>query len=152
MFEVSHSAIAKATRTDVWNVWQKVENWPSWDGALKSATLKSGYDFKVGAPISLELKSGQTVEVIVRELTPFRKYGNTSTGAFGETVNTFHEVEDAEDGHVKITHRITVTDLPDDKVAIFQQAIWSGIEKGWPFAVEGVKAQAEALALQGAKA
>ena len=145
MLIAEHSVVAKASRQDVWNVWSDVSNWPNWDKALKRVTLHDGHEFAVGSSIHLEPAFGPPVDVKVRELMQYRKYGNTSPSPFGGTINTYHEVTDLEDDKVTITHRITA-DIPEAMEGVFIEKIWAGIQQGWPHAVENVKAMAEELA------
>ena len=62
----------KATASQLWEVWTDVSEWPRWDSALESASLKG--DFLTGAQGTLKAKGSPASRFYLEGVEPEKKY------------------------------------------------------------------------------
>lgn len=66
MFIIKHTVETTATPSQIWSVWQDVENWKSWDHDLESSQLNG--PFTAGTPGILKFKDGTELKTVLMQV------------------------------------------------------------------------------------
>ena len=106
MWIFEHSVEAKNIKAeDIWNIYQNVADWPSWDSELDSASLIG--DFTVGSQVMIKPKKGPKVKAVITECLPYKKFTDTTTLPLNTKLIFSHHIAVYSET-IKITHRVTI--------------------------------------------
>lgn len=131
MWTFEHSVKAKNIKSEaIWNIYQNVAGWPSWDSELDSASLVG--DFTVGSEIMIKPKKGPKVKAVITECEPYVKFMDVTRLPLKTKITFIHDIE-IQDKDIKLTHRINI-DGP--LTFIFKRLIGTPIAKHLPDAMK----------------
>jgi hypothetical protein len=104
---ITEVVTSKADPKNIWDIWEKVEDWPTWDKELEWAKLENG--FELHARGALKPKG---MSVYHFKITGFDqgKSFTTHTPLFMANMTFVHELKPMDSG-TQITQRITVSGL-----------------------------------------
>ena len=144
-FAASYSATVTANREDIWNIWSDPAKWPGLDDGNLAAESKLAADgksgFREGAVIQLHLRSGQTVDVQLTQVSEGRSFADETRIPYG-IVRTEHKLE--ESGKNLILSYSIDADVDEESVDAFTQEYWPNLLEGIPHQVHNVTALAKA--------
>lgn len=72
MLIIKHTVETTATPTQIWRVWQDVENWNSWDYDLESSGIKG--PFQVGTTGYLKFKDNPLLKTLLTCVEPLKMF------------------------------------------------------------------------------
>jgi len=134
--QFEESIRTSATPEQVFAVYEDVLNWSSWDPDVQSSSIEG--DFKLGAKGKLTPSNGPEVKIQITELTKNRSYTTVSKLIL---CSIFFEHECISSGdEITIIHRVVFVGFLS---LFFGRIIGSGIKKGLPKAMQGLKNAAE---------
>ena len=70
MLIIKHTVETTATPTQIWRVWQDVENWNSWDHDLESSGING--PFQVGTMGYLKFKDSPLLKTLLTRVEPLK--------------------------------------------------------------------------------
>lgn len=139
-FAASYTATVNADRKQVWAIWSDPGKWAGLDdGNLAVDAAKSG--FQAGAVIQLRLRSGQTVDVKLTEVSEGKSFADETTLPYG-VVRTAHKLE--QSGKNLILSYSIDADIEEGSADAFSQEYWPNLLEGIPHQVHNVTALARA--------
>lgn len=125
-YRVSHSELTAARPEDVWALWSDINHWPEWDEGLDTAAAAAGLE--TGKTLLLKPKGAPaTVEVKLIDVKPGQYFIDETRLPFG-VIRASHLMEQAGD-KTRLTHTIEA-EIKPEQAQFFEQAIWSGMERG----------------------
>ncbi|MFC5972481.1 SRPBCC family protein [Halomarina salina] len=147
----SHSMETTAPPGRVWEVWTDVERWPTWDVALRDASLDAdGGTFEEGAHGRVTLGLGRAVPVdpspsfVVTELDPVRSYAYDLQFPLARLVvrRSLH----SHDGGTSFTHEVW---CEGPLGGLLSRTVGRRYRRTLPDAMDHVRERAEALPATG---
>lgn len=106
-----HSSYSKAYKDikpeNIWNLWNKSENWLKWHTGLKSCRFEK--DFKVGNYIVLDHEGVGIVRILITEIETGKKF-TCKANFFGSQINYTRMVEETLDGAI-VTCNVSFTGI-----------------------------------------
>lgn len=137
MWEISHSVIVKADANKIWNIWNKPEQWPTWDSEVKSCKLHG--EFKQGSVGKLIPKGGPGVKFEITALTPNKSFTDVARLPFAQLIFV-HDMRELEPNVMEVTHTVKII----GKLAwFFSRVMGKQIANGLPHALKNLALQAE---------
>ncbi len=102
MLLIEHTVETSALPSQVWKVWEDVENWSSWDCGLEFSTIDG--PFQTGTRGRLKPKGGPLVQTELTKVEPMRMFTDEAR-LFGAKIVVSHSM--ARSGEkTAVTHRI----------------------------------------------
>ena len=137
VLSVEHTAYTSGSIKDVWKLWEQVETWPKWDGALQSSSLQKGQKFSLDSECVLTVH-GNPQPIVVR-ITEFASRKNFTTQGRNDlgVVTIYHEVGPSDQG-VSITHKMTFEGNDQKTQQIFEKNVWPHLSGGLAKAVDAL--------------
>lgn len=131
MWVFEHSVEAKnITAETIWNIYQNVADWPSWDSELDSASLAG--DFTVGSEIMIKPKKGPKVKAVISECLPYKQFTDATTLPLNTKLIFSHHIA-VYNETIKITHRVTIK---GSLTFIFKRVVGKPISTHLPIAMQ----------------
>ena len=72
MLIIKHTVETTAAPSQIWHVWQDVENWKSWDHDLESGTLNG--PFQRGTTGTLKFKNESELKTVLTHVEPLKMF------------------------------------------------------------------------------
>ena len=107
MLIVKHTVEAAVTPSQIWHVWQDVENWKSWDHDLESSCFNG--PFKVGTTGFLKFKNSQQLETVLTRVEPLKAFVQEAKLPLAKVVMT-HSINQI-DGKTHVTFQTEIRGL-----------------------------------------
>ena len=101
----SSTQIAKATPSQLWSLYQDVENWNIWDTELEWSKLNG--EFKDGTEGQLKSKGSPEVKFVLTDVEELKKFTTYANIPLGKLVIEHHIIE--QDHNVEFTHVVYFT-------------------------------------------
>jgi uncharacterized protein YndB with AHSA1/START domain len=138
MWEFEHSVRAPASRERVWTLWTDISRWPSWNPGVGRAELDG--PLAEGATGTVRGVGGPASTLRVLAIEPQRRFV-TETSERLVRLRFEHELADAEDGQLLITHRVRMT---GPATPLLQHTIGPRLERSIPAALRALAERATA--------
>src|SRR5262245_9698833 len=129
MWEFEHSVEAHVARARVWALWTDIERWPSWNPGVVRAEL-AGPAAK-GATGTVRAAGGPASKLRVVALEPERRFVTEASERLMR-LRFEHELEDAGDGLLRVTHRVEMTGLA---TPLMRRTVGPRLERSIPIAL-----------------
>lgn len=139
-FVASYTATVQANPRDVWAVWSDPAKWSSLDEGNLVAKGKNG-GFAPGSVVQLQLRSGQTVDVVLKTVVEGKEFSDETVLPYG-TVYTIHKMEQSGKNLI-LTYTIDAS-VDADSADAFSREYWPNLLEGVPHQVHNVTAMAKA--------
>lgn len=133
---VEHSIVVQAPAERIFNIYQDVAAWPTWDPDTKRASLNG--PFAVGTRGSLTPTKGNTVPMLLTQVEPNACFTVESKIPLFRMVFD-HELVPQGDG-IKVTHRVTFSGL---LTFLLGRMLVKQLNLGLPVTLAGLKRLAE---------
>ncbi|MGO6747881.1 SRPBCC family protein [Rhizobium ruizarguesonis] len=138
-FVAAHTNTVNASPSSVWAIWSDVSKWHALDTANRKATIKGA--FAPGSVVTLGLKDGNSVEVVLKTVTENKEFSDETTLPSG-IIRTTHKMEQSGDNLI-VTYYIEAEVAAADAQA-FSAGMWQNLIEGVPSQVGTVAALARA--------
>lgn len=129
MWAFEHSVAAPVSRERVWALWTDIESWPSWNPGVVRAELNG--PAAEGATGSVRAAGGPASKLTVVEVEPERRFVTEASERLMR-LRFEHELEDAADGQLRLTHRVEMTGLA---TPLMRRSIGPRLERSIPVAL-----------------
>ena len=140
-FAANYTATVNADPKKVWAVWSDPSKWPGLDDGNSSATGDKG-GFKAGSTVSLNLRSGQNVQVRLTKVTEGEGFSDETTLPYG-VVHTYHKMEQSGK-HLILSYGIEAH-VAEESADAFSRDFWPNLLEGIPHQVHNVAALAKTI-------
>jgi uncharacterized protein YndB with AHSA1/START domain len=128
-WEFEHSVRAPVSRERVWALWTDVPGWPSWNPGVARAELDG--PVAEGATGTVRGAGGPASKLRVLEIDPQRRFVTEASERLMRLRFEF-ELTDAEDGELRITHRVRMTGLA---TPLMRRTVGPRLERSIPVAM-----------------
>lgn len=105
MLIIKHTIETKASPSQIWQVWQDVPNWNSWDHGIEYSTING--PFKTGTTGTLKPKGGPLVHTTLTQVEPLKQFVDESNLFLGKIIVS-HFISE-KGGKREVTHQIEMT-------------------------------------------
>ena len=129
MWDFEHSTEAPVSRERVWALWTDIEGWPSWNPGVVRAELAG--PAAEGATGTVRAAGGPASKLTVLEVDPERRFVTEASERLMR-LRFDHELEDAGEGRVRVTHRVQMTGLA---TPLMRRTIGPRLERSIPVAL-----------------
>ena len=136
MWEFEHSVEADASRDRVWALWTDISGWPSWNPGVGYAELDG--PVTEGATGTVHAVDGPASTLKVLEIEPERRFVTEASERFVR-LRFEHELTDAADGRLRITHRVRMTGAG---TPVMKRTVGPRLARSVPAAVEALAERA----------
>jgi uncharacterized protein YndB with AHSA1/START domain len=129
MWEFEHSVEAPVSRERVWALWTDVPGWPDWNPGVARAELDG--PVTEGATGTVRGAGGPASKLTVLEIEPGRRLVTEASERLMR-LRFEYELADAEDGRLRITHRVRMTGLA---TPLMRRTVGPRLERSIPAAM-----------------
>ena len=138
MFIIKHTVETSATPSQIWQVWQDIKNWKSWDHDLESSKING--PFQVGTTGYLKFKDSSQLETLLTRVELLNIFVQEAKLPLASVVMT-HIIDDVA-GKTRVTIQIEVKGL----LAFFYYLLLSrSIRKKVPIEVQEMLKKAKTV-------
>jgi hypothetical protein len=138
MLIITHTLETKASSEDIWQIWQDVENWNTWDHGIEYSTINGL--FEEGTTGTLKPKGGPLVRTKLTCVEPFNKFVDESKLFLGRIIVSHYLTKSAD--KTLVTHRIEMT---GPLAFLYAYLIGRTMKKNLPQEMEAMIKKAESL-------
>ena len=135
--------IINASSKKVFELYEDVAKWSEWDPDVKSSSIEG--KFETGAIGKLKPISGPESKILFSSVITDESFTVSSNLPLCE-MSFEHELTSVGNNEIEVTHRVLFTGF---LAPIFGRLIGSGIKKGLPHTLKGLKIAAESKSLIG---
>jgi Polyketide cyclase / dehydrase and lipid transport len=139
-YVANYTATVNANPKAIWATWSDPRKWTSLDDGNKAVAEDKGA-FRAGTIVRLTLRTGQTVDVKLTEVSEGKAFSDETTLPYG-VVRTHHKMEPS--GRNLIVSYLIEADIADESAAAFEKEYWPNLLEGIPHQVHNVVAIAKA--------
>lgn len=136
MLIVEHTLETKAPACSIWQIWQDVANWNTWDHGIEYST--SNGPFQTGTTGTVKPKGGPLVHTVLTRVEPMRLFVDESKLPLARLI--FTHILTEEKGKTRVTHRIEMRGL---LAFFFAFAIGRNMKKNLPREMAAMVKKAE---------
>jgi len=129
MWLFEHSVEAPVSRERVWALWTDVESWPSWNPGVVRAELDG--PLAEGTTGSVRASGGPASKLRVLGVDPERRFVTEASERLIR-LRFDHELDDSQDGQLRITQRVQMTGLA---TPLMRRTIGPRLERSIPVAL-----------------
>lgn len=139
MLIIKHTVETSASPEDIWQIWQDVKNWNTWDYGIEYSNING--PFAEGAKGVLKPKGGPLVHTQLTCVEPFKKFVDESKLFLARIVVSHYLAQSA--GKTLVTHQI---EMKGPLAFLFAYLIGRTMKKNLPQEMETMVKKAESLA------
>jgi hypothetical protein len=139
MQTIKHTVVTTAPAKEIWNLWQDVPNWNSWDHEIEYSRLDG--PFETGTTGILKPKGGPKVKMQLTRVEPMHLFQDVANLPLA-TILVTHTLREIE-GKTEVTHQIK---MEGPLAFFFAFVIGRKMKKGLPGAMQALIKQAEGRA------
>jgi uncharacterized protein YndB with AHSA1/START domain len=136
MWKFEHSVQAPVSRAPIWAAWTDVAAWPTWNPGVGYAELDG--PVTEGATGTVHAAGGPKSTLKILQIDPERLFVTEASERFAR-LRFEHELNDAEGGQLRITHRVRMT---GPATPLLRHTVGARLEHTIPAAVEALVALA----------
>ncbi len=107
MLIIEHTVKTTASPSAIWQVWQDVPNWNTWDHGIEFSTING--PFETGTTGTLKPKGGPLVRTILTHVEPMKMFVDESTLPLTRIIVSHHITE--SEGKTLVTTHIKMKGL-----------------------------------------
>jgi hypothetical protein len=137
MIIIRHSIETKASREDVWNIWQDAKNWNTWDNVTEYCSIDG---ITQGATGTWKPKEGPALQMKVTRVEPLKEFV-TEFKLFLARVISYHYLTESS-GKTVLTEQI---EIKGPLAFLFAYHVGKGLKKSLPKEMEALIKKAESL-------
>lgn len=141
MLIIKHTVETKASPEAVWDIWQDVANWNTWDHGIEFSTLDG--PFRAGTTGTLKPKGGPLVHTKLTSVQPGKMFVDEAKLTLARIIVTHFLTE--SNGKTYVTHQIEMT---GPLAFFFAIVIGRNMKKNLPQEMMAMVKKAEGLKLQ----
>ena len=136
-WEFEHSVEADASPERVWALWTDISGWPSWNPGVGYAEVDG--PLVEGATGTIHAVDGPASTLKVLEIDPERRLVTEASERFVR-IRFEHELTDADESRLRITHRVKMTGLG---TPVMKRTVGPRLEQSIPAALDELAARAQ---------
>lgn len=136
MLIIKHSVETTASPEDIWQIWQDVKNWNTWDHGIEYSTING--PFEEGTTGTLKPKGGPLVHTKLICVEPFKKFVDESKLFLAKIIVSHYLTKSAD--KMLVTHQIEMT---GPLAFLFAHLIGRTMKKNLPQEMEAMVRKAE---------
>jgi uncharacterized protein YndB with AHSA1/START domain len=140
MWEFEHSVQASVSPERVWALWTDVSGWPDWNPGVARAELDG--PLAEGVTGSVRGAGGPASTLKVIEIDPERRFVTEASERLMR-LRFEYELADAEDGQLRITHRVRMSGLA---TPLMRRTVGPRLERSIPTALAALVERATTAA------
>lgn len=107
MLIIKHTVETRASIDALWDIWQDVSNWNTWDQGIEFSTLNG--PFQAGATATIKPKGGPLLQTTLTRVEPMKMFVNEAKLPFTRIVVSHFMTE--SEGKRYVTHHIEMKGL-----------------------------------------
>lgn len=138
MLIIKHTVETTASAKAIWQVWQDVANWNSWDHGIEFSTING--PFKAGTTGTLKPKDGPLVHTTLTCVEPMKKFIDETKLPLTRIIVAHFLTE--SHGKTYVTHQIEMKGL---LAFVFAFVIGRNMKKNLPQEMRSMVKKAESL-------
>lgn len=138
---IKHTVETTASPEAIWEIWQDVTNWNTWDHGIEFSTIDG--PFKAGTTGTLKPKGGPLVHTKLTVVEPKKLFIDEAKLTFARIIVSHFLTE--SNGKTHVTHQIEMTGT---FAFFFAFVIGRNMKKNLPQEMEAMIKKAESLKLQ----
>ncbi len=104
MLIIKHTITTTASAKDIWNIWQDIKNWHTWDNVTEDYSLNG--PFQTGAKGQWKPKNGPLVQLTLTRVEPLKVYIGECKLFLARLVSSHYLSE--SDGKTKVTQQFEI--------------------------------------------
>lgn len=139
MLIIEHTVETTAPAAAIWQIWQDVSNWNSWDPGIEYSSING--PFRVGTKGVLKPKGGPLVHTVLTQVEPLKLFVDEAKLTLAH-VTVAHFMNESG-GKTQVTHRI---EMKGPLAFLFAILIGRGMKKNLPREMLAMVKKAEKLA------
>lgn len=140
MLIIKHTEETTASPEAIWEIWQDVNNWNTWDHGLEFSTIDG--PFKTGTTGRLKPKGGPLIQTKLTSVQPKKMFVDEAKMTLARIIVTHSLTESA--GKTFVTHQIEMT---GPLAFFFAFVIGRNMKKNLPQEMRAMVKKAESLKL-----
>ncbi len=140
MLIIKHTVETKALPKVIWQIWQDVENWNTWDHGIEFST--SNGPFVAGTTGTLKPKGGPLVRTKLTCVEPMKMFVDESKLFLARIIVSHYLTESA--GKTQVTHQI---EMKGPLAFLFAYLIGRTMKKNLPQEMQAMIKKAETLSI-----
>jgi len=138
MLIIKHTLETKASPEKIWEVWQDVKNWNTWDHGIEFSTIDG--PFAVGTKGTLKPKGGPLVQTELTTVEPMKMFIDESKLFLAKILVSHYLTE--SNGKTFVTHQI---EMKGPLAFVFAFLIGRAMKKNLPQEMAAMVRKAEQL-------
>jgi len=138
MLIIEHTVETSASPAAIWQIWEDVENWNSWDHGIEFSTING--PFKTGTTGTLKPKGGPLVYTTLTHVDPMKQFVDEAKLPFSRIIVS-HSLSESE-GKTRVTHRI---EMKGPLAFLFAYVIGREMKKNLPQEMAAMIKKAEEI-------
>lgn len=138
MLIIKHTLETQASPEDIWEIWQDVKNWNTWDHGIEYSTLDG--PFAAGTTGSLKPKGGPLLRTRLTHVEPLKMFVDESKLFLARITVSHYLTESA--GKTQVTTQI---EMSGPLAFLFAYLIGRTMKKNLPQEMEAMVKKAESL-------
>lgn len=136
MLIIKNTIETKASPAAIWDIWQDVENWKSWDHGIEFSTIDG--PFAAGTRGTLKPKGGPLVHTVLTKVEPLKTFVDESR-LFLAKILVSHDLTE-KNGRTLVTHQI---EMKGPLAFLFAFLIGRKMKKNLPQEMQAMVRKAE---------
>ena len=141
MLIATHTVETTASPAAIWQVWQDVRNWNTWDHGIEFSTIDG--PFEVGTTGTLKPKGGPLVHTTLTQVEPMKMFVDEASLPLTRIIVS-HSLSESK-GKTSVTHHI---EMKGPLSFIFAFLIGRNMKKNLPQEMMAMVRKAESLGSQ----
>lgn len=138
MVIIKHTIETKASREDIWNIWQDVKNYNTWDGVTEYCSIDGA--FKEGTKGTWKPKEGPPLQMKFTRVEPLKVFVTEFKLFLARIISSHYLTEST--GRTQITQQIEVK---GSLAFLYAYHLGSAMKKNLPQEMEAIVKKAESL-------
>lgn len=138
MLIIKHTVETTASPEAIWEIWQDVANWNTWDHGIEFSKING--PFKAGTTGTLKPKGGPLVHTKLTYVEPYKKFIDEAKLTLGRIV-VYHFLTESN-GKTLVTHQI---EMSGPLAFFYAIVIGRNMKKNLPQEMETMIKKAESL-------
>ncbi len=138
MLIIKHTVETTASPSAIWEIWQNVANWNTWDHGIEFSTING--PFKVGTTGTIKPKGGPLVHTTLTQVDPMKRFVDEAKLPLTRIIVS-HSLTESE-GKTFVTHHIEMKGLLS---FVFAFLIGRNMKKNLPQEMTAMVRKAESL-------
>lgn len=138
MLIIKHTITTKASPEDIWNIWQDVKNWHTWDNVTEYYSIDG--PFQKGTKGTYKAKGGRQVQIVFTQVEPLKIYVAECRLFLARIISSHYLTK--SDGKTQVTQQL---EIKGPLAFLFAYHLGSSLKKNLFLEMESLVKKVESL-------